>query len=219
MYRLFLSTAVSLIGLVMKVFHLVRQQVSSNGRKLNEPLNTMCDVHMTVSVSGSLRLAKNFRSRTSDQSHLMKSVPGMTPAFMNLSRFGKMRDICPLWLLPVQTTARILHNGTIIEMIALLRMILFLTALRIERVGFNARMDRLQIPCFLVLSMFQSYKLMVGQRQRQPEIGNRNEEVTILTTKALIRDSSPLLAVIWLLRDISKSCPRSSVHPIMSKIS
>jgi hypothetical protein len=129
----------------------------------------------------------------------MKSVTGMTPALMNLSRFGKMRDTYPLWLLPVQMTARILHNGVIIETIALLIMILFLTAFRIERVGFNARMDMLQIPCFLVLSMVQACELMVGQRQRPPEIGNGNDEVTLLTTEDLIRDSSPLLAVIWLL--------------------
>jgi hypothetical protein len=52
---------------------------------------------------------------------------------------------------------------------------------------------------FLVLSMFQEYKVLADQSQRPLEIGNANVEVTLLTTEDLIWHLNTLLAIIWLL--------------------
>jgi hypothetical protein len=76
-------------------------------------------------------------------------------------------------------------------------------------------MDMLQMSFFLVLSMFHEYKVLADQHQRPPEIGNANDEVTLLTTEALIRYLNILLAVIWLLRDVSELVlDRLSIHPV-----
>jgi hypothetical protein len=78
-------------------------------------------------------------------------------------------------------------------------MILLLTALRIEKVTLGAQMDLLQMSISLVLFMFQEYKVLADQSQQPPEIGNANDEVTLLTTEALIRHLNTLLAIIWSL--------------------
>jgi hypothetical protein len=62
-------------------------------------------------------------------------------------------------------------------------------------------MDMLQMSFFHLLSMFHEYKVLADQSQRPPEIGYTNDEVMLLTTKALIRHLNTLLAIIWLLRD------------------
>jgi hypothetical protein len=82
-----------------------------------------------------------------------------------------------------------------IEAIALLLVTLFLTALGLERVALDPRMDMLQISFFLVLPMFQEYKVLAGQHQRPPETGNANNEVTLLTTEALIPCLNTLLGI------------------------
>jgi hypothetical protein len=84
----------------------------------------------------------------------------------------------------------------IVDAIASLPMTLFLTALRLEKVALVARIDMLQMSFFLVLSMFQEYKVLADQSQRPLEIGNANDEVTLLTTETLIRHLNTPLAII-----------------------
>jgi hypothetical protein len=71
-------------------------------------------MHMTVSVSDPLRLAKNFVPDFSNitpttnslqpvNRTLMKSVLSMMPALTDISRLGKMRDIYPLSIFHVHT--------------------------------------------------------------------------------------------------------------------
>jgi hypothetical protein len=64
----------------------------------------------------------------------MKSVLGMTPTLIDVSRLGKMRDIYPLSISHEQNITMPLQNGMIVEAIALLPITLFLTVLRLERV-------------------------------------------------------------------------------------
>jgi hypothetical protein len=97
----------------------------------------------------------------------------------------------------VQNIATLPHNGVIVEAVTLLPMTLFLTALRLERVALDGRMDMLQKLFFLVLSMFQKYKFLADQHQRPLEISNANDEVMFLTTEALIRYLNIFLAIIW----------------------
>jgi hypothetical protein len=69
---------------------------------------------------------------------LMKSVLGMTPALTDVSRLGKIKDIYPLSIFHVQNIATFLDNGMIVQPIALFPMILFLTALRLEKIALDA---------------------------------------------------------------------------------
>jgi hypothetical protein len=55
---------------------------------------------------------------------LMKSVLGMTPALTDVFQLRKMSNIYPLSIFHVQDIAQLLHNGLIVEAIALLLMTL-----------------------------------------------------------------------------------------------
>jgi hypothetical protein len=55
-------------------------------------------------------------------------------------------------------------------------------------------------PCFKNTIILE-YKGLADQSGRQPEIGNANDKVTLLTTKILIWHLNTLLAIIWLLPD------------------
>jgi hypothetical protein len=145
----------------------------------------------------------------------MKSIVGMAPALTDVSRLGKMRAIYPLSVFCVRTIAILLHNGMIVDAIALLPMTLFLTALRLEKVALVARMDMLQMSFFFVLSMFQECKVLADQSQRPLQVSNANDKVTLLTTETLIRHLNKLLAIIWLLRDAPDlALDRLSTHPV-----
>jgi hypothetical protein len=89
----------------------------------------------------------------------------------------------------------------IVDAIALLSIHLFLTALRLEKVALVARIDMLQMSFFLASSMFHEYRVFADQSQCPLEIGNANDDMTLLITEALIRHLNTLLAIIWLLRD------------------
>jgi hypothetical protein len=134
---------------------------------------------------------------------LMKSVLSTTPALIDVSRPGKMRIIYPLSIFHVQTLVMVLHNVMIVHVIALLPMMFYFTALRLEKVALNTRMDMLQMLFFLILSMFQECKVLADQQQRLPEIGNANDKVTLFTTDGLIRYVNTLLAITWSLRYVS----------------
>jgi hypothetical protein len=123
----------------------------------------------------------------------------MTLALTEVSGFGKMRVILPLSVSWVQNIPIVMQNGMIVDAIALFLMALSLTALRFEKVAFDARTGKLQMSFFLGLSMLQEYKVLADQSQCPPEISNANDEVMLLTTEALIRHLNTLLAIIWLL--------------------
>jgi hypothetical protein len=55
----------------------------------------------------------------------------------------------------VQNIVRNRHNGIIVDLVASIPMALFLTVIRLDKVALGARMDILQVPFFLILSMFQ----------------------------------------------------------------
>jgi hypothetical protein len=75
-------------------------------------------------------------------------------------------------------------------------------------------MDILQMPFFLILSMFQEYKVLAGESQRPPKIGKANDEATFLTTEVLIWHLNTLRAIIWLLRAAPNlAIDRLSTHP------
>jgi hypothetical protein len=76
---------------------------------------------------------------------LMKAVLGMMPALNDVSRRDKMRDIYPLTIIHVQNIVILLRSGMIVDAVALHPMTLFLTALRLEKVALDARMDMLQM--------------------------------------------------------------------------
>jgi hypothetical protein len=85
----------------------------------------------------------------------MKAVLGMTPALKGISRVGKMGEICPLTVFRVPTIVILLHNDIIFDAVALFSMTLFLAALRHDEIALGERIDRLEMPFFLLLSMFQ----------------------------------------------------------------
>jgi hypothetical protein len=144
---------------------------------------------LTVPINDRLHLAGKFGSRLLKSVimipttngvrpvnlSLMKSVMGMTPALTDVSHLGKMRDIYYLSVLCVQNIAIFLHNGMIVDAIALLPMTRFLTGLRPEKVALMTRMDTLQMSFFLVLSIFQEYRVLADQSQRPLGIGNAND--------------------------------------------
>jgi hypothetical protein len=79
---------------------------------------------------------------------LMEAVLSMMPALSDVSRLGEMRDIYPFTIFRMQNIVILLSNGMIVDAIAMLLMTLFLTALRLEKVALNARMDMLQMSFF-----------------------------------------------------------------------
>jgi hypothetical protein len=63
--------------------------------------------------------------------------------------------------------------------------------------------------------MFQEPKILADQHQQPPEIGNTNDEVTLLTTEAMIRYLNTRLAIIWSLRVVfDLSLDRLSTHHV-----
>jgi hypothetical protein len=200
-----------------------------NGRNLDVLLNPLDEPHVTVQISDSLHLGKNFCSgllkyipmgsttngvRPVNLS-LMNAVPGMMPTLSDVSRFGKMRDIYPIMIFRMQNIVILLRNVMIVDAAALLPMALFLTTLRLERVALDARMDILQMSFCLFLCMFQEYKVPIDQGRQPPEVGSVNDRVIHLTKDALIRHLNTLLAIIWLFRDASDvALDRLSRHPV-----
>jgi hypothetical protein len=90
---------------------------------------------------------------------------GMMPALTDVFRLGKMRSISPFSIFRGQNTAILLYNHFITDAVALLSMTL-LMAFRLEKITFDARMDMGQILFFLVLLMFQEYKILADHPQR-----------------------------------------------------
>jgi hypothetical protein len=74
---------------------------------------------------------------------LMKAVLGMMPALNDVSRLGKMRDIYLFTIVRMQNIVLLLRNGMIADAVTSLPMTLFLTALRLEKIALDARMDML----------------------------------------------------------------------------
>jgi hypothetical protein len=85
---------------------------------------------------------------------LMKAVLGMMPALNDVSQLSKMRNIYPLTVFRMQNIVILLRNAMIVDAVAFFPMTLFLTALRLEKVARDARMDMLQMSFFLFLCMF-----------------------------------------------------------------
>jgi hypothetical protein len=126
-----------------------------------------------------------------------------------------MRDIYPLAVFCMQNIVIPLRNSMIVGIVALLPMTFFLTALRLEKVALDARMNMLQMFFVRFLCMFQEYKILANQGRRPPEVGNINARVTLLTKEDLIRHLNTLLAIIWLLREASDiALDRLSTHPV-----
>jgi hypothetical protein len=90
----------------------------------------------------------------------MKAVLVMMPALNDVSRLGKMRDIYPLATFRMQNIVILLRNGMIVDAVALLPMTLFLTALRLEKVTLDVRMDMLRMSFVLFLYIFQEHRIL-----------------------------------------------------------
>jgi hypothetical protein len=75
----------------------------------------------------------------------MKVVLGMIAALNDVSQLGKMRDIQWLAIFRMQNIVILLCNGMIVDATALPRMSLFLTALKLEKVALDARMNMLKM--------------------------------------------------------------------------
>jgi hypothetical protein len=75
----------------------------------------------------------------------------------------------------------------------------------------NGPVSNVVLPRFVHVSRIQG----PDQYQRPQDIGNANDEITLLTTEALIQYLNTLLAMFWLLRDVSDlGLDRLSTHPV-----
>jgi hypothetical protein len=139
----------------------------------------------------------------------------MTPALNDVSRLGNRRDIHAFTFFHAQNIIMLLPNGIVVDVVALLLMTGFSITLGIDKVALGARMDMLQMSFLLIVSMFREYKVLTDQNQQPREIGNANNRVTLLTKEALTWRLSTLLAIIWLLRDVSDlALDWLSTHPV-----